>query len=102
MSRRTGCFSLVNYKLTLGATVRARNAFAVIVVTVACRSSGYSAGTGAVPTANPTAAYDVVIENGRIVDGTGTAWYYGDLAIRGDRIVAIVPRGMLRDAHAAT
>src|SRR5687767_2945826 len=31
-------------------------------------------------------AYDVVIENGRVVDGTGAAWYYGDLAIRGDRI----------------
>src|SRR5262249_40863806 len=27
--------------------------------------------------------------NGRIVDGSGNPWYYGDLAIRGDRIVQI-------------
>jgi dihydroorotase/N-acyl-D-amino-acid deacylase len=49
-----------------------------------------------VPNAPPT--FDVVIEGGRIVDGTGNAWYPGDVGIRGDRIVAITPRGMLRDA----
>jgi dihydroorotase/N-acyl-D-amino-acid deacylase len=46
--------------------------------------------------------YDIVIENGRIVDGTGAAWFYGDLGIKGDRIAAITPRGMLRSAQAAT
>jgi len=46
-----------------------------------------------------TAAYDVVIENGRIVDGTGAAWFYGDLAFRGDRIAAIGPRGAFREAR---
>lgn len=45
-------------------------------------------------------AYDVVILNGRIVDGTGNAWFYGDVGIRGDRIVRLAPRGMLRDAPA--
>ena len=40
-------------------------------------------------------AYDVVIANGRIVDGAGNAWFYGDVAIRGDRIVKIVRRGSL-------
>ncbi len=50
------------------------------------------------PAPAPGAAYDVIIENGRIVDGTGAPWYYGDLAIRGDRIAAITPRGMLHDA----
>jgi N-acyl-D-amino-acid deacylase len=41
------------------------------------------------------AAYDLVIRNGRIVDGTGNPWYVGDIAIRGDRIVAVgrVPEG---------
>lgn len=48
--------------------------------------------------AAPAASYDVVIENGRIVDGTGAAWYYGDLAIRGDAIAAIGPRGAFRNA----
>jgi dihydroorotase/N-acyl-D-amino-acid deacylase len=34
-------------------------------------------------------AYDIIIMNGRIVDGSGNPWFYGDLAIRGDRIVKI-------------
>jgi N-acyl-D-amino-acid deacylase len=37
-------------------------------------------------------AYDLVIRNGRIVDGTGSPWYRGDLAVRGDTIVRIAPR----------
>lgn len=41
------------------------------------------------------APFDVLILNGRIVDGTGAGWYYGDLAIRGDRIAAMMPRGGL-------
>jgi N-acyl-D-aspartate/D-glutamate deacylase len=44
--------------------------------------------------------YDVVITNGMIVDGTGAPWFYGDLAIRGDRIAAMTPRGMLAHASA--
>ncbi|OYW16984.1 MAG: N-acyl-D-aspartate/D-glutamate deacylase, partial [Planctomycetales bacterium 12-60-4] len=35
------------------------------------------------------APYDLVIRNGHIVDGTGNPWFAGDVAIRGDRIVAI-------------
>ena len=34
-------------------------------------------------------AYDLVIRNGKIVDGTGNPWFRGDVAIRGDRIVAV-------------
>ena len=45
-------------------------------------------------------SYDLVIENGRVVDGTGTPWTYGDVGIVGDRIVAVTPRGMLRSASA--
>jgi len=33
--------------------------------------------------------YDIVIRNGRIIDGTGSPWYAGDVAIRGGRIAAI-------------
>jgi N-acyl-D-amino-acid deacylase len=44
------------------------------------------------------APYDVLIKNGRIMDGTGNPWFYGDVAIRGDRIVEI---GNLRGATAA-
>ncbi len=44
--------------------------------------------------------YDVIITGGRVVDGTGNAWFYGDVAIRGDRIARIAPRGMLAGAPA--
>jgi N-acyl-D-amino-acid deacylase len=35
------------------------------------------------------APFDVVILNGRIIDGSGNPWYSGDVGIRGDRIAAI-------------
>lgn len=47
--------------------------------------------------AAPGPAYDVLIRNGRIVDGSGNPWYFGAVAIRGDRIVAV---GRLPDATA--
>ncbi len=34
-------------------------------------------------------AFDVVITNGNIVDGTGSPWYSGDIGIRDGRIAAI-------------
>jgi dihydroorotase/N-acyl-D-amino-acid deacylase len=34
-------------------------------------------------------AYDVIIEHGRIVDGTGAPWYAADVGIRAGRVVAI-------------
>lgn len=33
--------------------------------------------------------YDILIRNGRVLDGTGNPWYYADVAISGDRIVAV-------------
>ncbi|HEY6331330.1 MAG TPA: D-aminoacylase, partial [Blastocatellia bacterium] len=33
--------------------------------------------------------YDLVIMNGRVVDGTGNPWFVGDVGIRGDRIVEV-------------
>ena len=38
-------------------------------------------------------AYDIVIANGRIVDGCGNPWYRGDIALRGGRIAAIAAPG---------
>ena len=35
------------------------------------------------------ADFDVVIRNGRIVDGTGNPWFRGDLAITADRIAGV-------------
>src|SRR5262249_2336393 len=44
-----------------------------------------------------TVSYDIVIRNGRIIDGTGSPWYSGDGGIRDGRIAAI---GNLADAKA--
>jgi N-acyl-D-amino-acid deacylase len=41
--------------------------------------------------------YDLVIRNGHIVDGTGSPWYSGDIAIQGGRVAAI---GQLAQAQA--
>jgi len=34
-------------------------------------------------------SYDLLLRNGRVVDGTGAPWFMADVAIRGDAIVAI-------------
>jgi N-acyl-D-amino-acid deacylase len=47
----------------------------------------------------PGPAFDVIITNGRIVDGTGAPWIRADIGIVGDRIQAI---GSLASAQAAT
>jgi len=43
-------------------------------------------------------AYDVVLRNGRIVDGTGAPWYRGDVGVRAGKIAAI---GRLEGAGSA-
>src|SRR5258708_35803302 len=52
----------------------------------------------------PPAAYDIVITNGRIIDGSGSPWYSGDIGIRDGRIAAIgnlaaAQRARTIDAH---
>src|SRR5215469_5548261 len=41
--------------------------------------------------------FDILVKNGRIIDGSGNPWYGADVGIRGDRIAAI---GRLHDAKA--
>jgi dihydroorotase/N-acyl-D-amino-acid deacylase len=64
------------------------SAAAIVGVTSACR-----------PPEPRATRFDVIITNGRIVDGTGSPWFRGDIGIAGDRIAAI---GALGDAAAAT
>lgn len=52
--------------------------------------------SGASQAAEP---YDVLIRGGRIVDGSGNPWFVGDVAIRGQRIVAV---GRIEEARAET
>jgi N-acyl-D-amino-acid deacylase len=44
-----------------------------------------------------TASYDLIIRNGHIIDGTGSAWYAADVGIRAGRIAAL---GSLESAAA--
>jgi N-acyl-D-amino-acid deacylase len=39
-----------------------------------------------------TLPYDVVIKNGKVVDGTGSPWYRAEIGIRGDEIATIARR----------
>jgi dihydroorotase/N-acyl-D-amino-acid deacylase len=41
--------------------------------------------------AQDSPVYDLILRNGRIVDGTGSPWYRGDVALLGDRIAAVGP-----------
>jgi N-acyl-D-amino-acid deacylase len=51
------------------------------------------------PLAAQSLPFDIVIEHGKIIDGTGSPWYAGDVGIRAGRIAAI---GVLSDAPATT
>jgi N-acyl-D-amino-acid deacylase len=66
-------------------------AFALIT---ACAGGSHPGTTG------PEGSYDVVISGGKIVDGTGNPWYYGDVGLKGDRIAIVAPGGTLANAHA--
>jgi N-acyl-D-amino-acid deacylase len=48
--------------------------------------------------AQPAARYDLLIRNGRVMDGTGNPWFPADVAVTNGRIVAI---GKLADAQAS-
>jgi N-acyl-D-aspartate/D-glutamate deacylase len=38
---------------------------------------------------NATSDFDILVLNGKIIDGTGNPWFYGDIGITADSIVAI-------------
>jgi hypothetical protein len=52
------------------------------------------------PASRAAAPYDLVITNARVVDGTGNPWFWADVAIRGDRVARVAPRGLLAGAPA--
>src|SRR5262245_20334920 len=53
--------------------------------------------SGPVTPASGQAPFDILLKNGRIIDGSGNPWYSADVGVRGDRIEAI---GRLQDAGA--
>ena len=39
--------------------------------------------------------FDTLLTGGRIVDGSGNPWFRGDVALAGDRVVAIAAPGAI-------
>src|SRR5690349_15155706 len=68
--------------------------FALAIVAMGCARPTTSGPT-------PVNRYDVVIANGKVVDGTGNAWFYGDVGVIGDRIAFVGPAGSLAREDAA-
>jgi len=56
---------------------------ALIGLSLACSGPLSLAADGALPT------YDLIIEHGRVIDGTGAPWFAADVGIRAGRIAAI-------------
>ncbi len=56
-----------------------------------------SAAIVAAQSAPAVSSYDLLLRNGRIIDGSGNPWFYGDVAIDDGRIAAI---GALPEAQA--
>ena len=46
-------------------------------------------GTTTLAAAQTAEPFDLLIRGGRVVDGTGNPWFFGDVAIRGDRIAKV-------------
>jgi N-acyl-D-amino-acid deacylase len=47
------------------------------------------AADNAKPRSASGVVYDVVIVNGQVIDGSGNPWFYGDVAVKGGKIVKI-------------
>src|SRR4051812_11172486 len=81
------------YRSSSGSmTISARSIVGITTLFFLVAACAGNAPPGATP---PQGAFDVVISGGKIVDGTGNPWYYGDVGIKGDRIAAITPAGAL-------
>lgn len=70
-----------------------------LALTAACGQSGGRAAQPAGAVTTQAHTFDVVIANGRVVDGTGSPWFRADVGISGDRITAI---GDLSSAQAGS
>jgi len=59
-----------------------------LITATACALAAL-AGTFSSAHAGERAKYDIVIRNGRVLDGAGNPWVRADVAVRGGRIVAV-------------
>ncbi len=80
--------------MTKRATTRRLSTFLALVFFFVLPASAFA----------QSAPFDIVITHGRIIDGTGSPWYSGDIGIRSGKIAAIgnltaSPRTRTIDAH---
>lgn len=61
-------------------------------VPIAALIAGLLSAVGALQPRAQELPFDLLLRNGRIVDGTGSPWYRGDVGLRGDTIARIAPR----------
>lgn len=66
------------------------NRRAMLAAALICTAFVFAAFWGSMRAQENTAAqFDLVVRNGRIIDGTGSPWFSGDVGIRDGRIAAI-------------
>ena len=95
--RRARRTRLAEPRRRLAAPVGRRGALGLTVAALAAAITATSLLSAAPQAQEP---FDLVIVGGRLVDGTGNAWTHADIGMRGERIAAITPPGMLTGAAA--
>ncbi|MGI8561928.1 MAG: D-aminoacylase, partial [Luteimonas sp.] len=66
-----------------------------------CLAIGIASGSAGCATSTPQVVerYDLLIRNGMVYDGTGAPARPMDVAVNGDRVVALLPRGARAEAR---
>ena len=59
-----------------------KKSFYIVIVFILIGFAKYSSANDSLP-------YDIIISNGRVVDGSGNPWFLADIGIKDDRIVKI-------------
>jgi dihydroorotase/N-acyl-D-amino-acid deacylase len=72
------------------------NSRAALLSSIALAAACARQPSTASPLPVATGEFDIILESGHVVDGTGSAWFLGDVAIAGNRIARIGPAGSLR------
>src|ERR1051325_2197588 len=80
MDKAARIFALV--ALPKGGSMRRGFVAAILFLTLAILPAWAAEKSGAAP-------YDIVITNGKIIDGTGNPWFYADVGIKNGKIIKI-------------
>jgi N-acyl-D-amino-acid deacylase len=61
----------------------------IVIVLTFAPCALFAQGRVAAPSNTDSTVYDLVIAGGRVFDGSGNPWFYGDVAVRGGRIARV-------------